>query len=625
MNHEPLTVAVVGATGVVGRTMIQVLNEREFPVGELRLLASGDRPAGPCRSTAATLEIGEAVARRLRGRRHRAVLGRRRHLARAGARPPSPAARRSSTTPRRGGWTRRSRSSSRQVNPDDLEGHQGIIANPNCSTMQLVPVLMALRDAVGLERVVVDTYQSVSGTGADALAELETQIRAHVAGEPQASRASTRTRSRSTRCPRSTSSCDNGYTKEEWKVVTESRKILAPAGPAHLVHGGPRPGLRQPLRGGPRRDARPDHARARARAVRRRARASSSRTTRPSIDYPLATEAAGRDEIFVGRVRQRHRPIAGRPRPRVLGRLRQPAQGRGDERGRDRRGPRRARLDRRRAADRARRARRHAAAGARRGDGVTDAERRAALEAIAAEVRACTRCRLHETRTQAVPGEGDPDTEVVFVGEGPGLQRGPRRAGRSSAGPATCWSSSSARSAGGARTCSSPTSSSAGRPTTATREPDEIAACAPYLRRQLEVLDPALVVTLGRFSMGTLHARRADLARPTARSVRSTRRRAPATPWRSRCTTRPPRCGRRPSNARATPTSRRVPAALHRRPRRATRGRATTAAGRPGAGRAEADRPQPRRSTAADAEPGPSGRLPAPRPPRRPTTPTPPD
>ena len=72
-----------------------------------------------------------------------------------------------------------------QVNPDDLEAHEGIIANPNCSTMQLVPPLMALRDAVGLERVVVDTYQAVSGTGGKAIAELETQIRAHVAGRAE--------------------------------------------------------------------------------------------------------------------------------------------------------------------------------------------------------------------------------------------------------------------------------------------------------------------------------------------------------------------------------------------------------------------------------------------------------
>jgi aspartate-semialdehyde dehydrogenase len=70
------------------------------------------------------------------------------------------------------------------VNPDDMAGHEGIIANPNCSTMQLVPVLMALRDTVGIERDVVDTYQSVSGTGAEAIAELEGQIRAHISGEP---------------------------------------------------------------------------------------------------------------------------------------------------------------------------------------------------------------------------------------------------------------------------------------------------------------------------------------------------------------------------------------------------------------------------------------------------------
>ena len=65
-----------------------------------------------------------------------------------------------------------------QVNPDDAAAHEGIIANPNCSTMQLVPVFMALRDTVGLERVIVDTYQSVSGTGAEAVEELEAQVRA---------------------------------------------------------------------------------------------------------------------------------------------------------------------------------------------------------------------------------------------------------------------------------------------------------------------------------------------------------------------------------------------------------------------------------------------------------------
>ena len=102
---------------------------------------------------------------------------------------------------------------------------------------------------------------------------------------------------------------------------------------------------------------------------------------------------------------------------------------------------------------------------------VTRDERRVALEAIASEVRVCTRCRLHEGRTQAVPGEGEPGHRGRVRGRGPRVQRGPRGPARSSAAPAACSSSCSARSAGSARTCSSPTSSSAGRPTTATRSP----------------------------------------------------------------------------------------------------------------------------------------------------------
>jgi uracil-DNA glycosylase len=133
---------------------------------------------------------------------------------------------------------------------------------------------------------------------------------------------------------------------------------------------------------------------------------------------------------------------------------------------------------------------------------VTDAERRSALEAIAAEVRVCTKCRLHETRTRAVPGEGDPETEVVFVGEGPGFNED--REGRPFIGRAGDLLVKLLASIGWRRgdvfitnvvKCRPPDNRDPG--------PDEIAACAPYLRRQLEVLDPAVIVTLGRFSMGT--------------------------------------------------------------------------------------------------------------------------
>jgi DNA polymerase len=133
---------------------------------------------------------------------------------------------------------------------------------------------------------------------------------------------------------------------------------------------------------------------------------------------------------------------------------------------------------------------------------VTRGERRAALEQIASEVLDCTRCRLHEGRTRAVPGEGDPDTEVVFVGEGPGFNED--REGRPFVGRAGGLLVRLLGAIGWQREDVFITNVVKCRPPeNRDPEPDEIAACAPYLRRQLEALDPAVVVTLGRHSMGT--------------------------------------------------------------------------------------------------------------------------
>lgn len=131
----------------------------------------------------------------------------------------------------------------------------------------------------------------------------------------------------------------------------------------------------------------------------------------------------------------------------------------------------------------------------------TTEQRRAALEAIAAEVRTCTSCRLAQGRTKAVPGEGHPDTEVVFVGEGPGQTEDQQ--GRPFVGRAGELLVKWLASIGWRRQEVFITNIVKCRPPgNRDPEPDEIAACAPYLRRQLEVLDPAVVVTLGRFSMG---------------------------------------------------------------------------------------------------------------------------
>ena len=133
---------------------------------------------------------------------------------------------------------------------------------------------------------------------------------------------------------------------------------------------------------------------------------------------------------------------------------------------------------------------------------MTRDERRAALEQIASEIRACTGCRLHEGRTRAVPGEGDPDTEVVFVGEGPGFNED--REGRPFVGRAGGLLVRLLASIGWQRDDVFITNVVKCRPPdNRDPQPDEIAACAPYLRRQLAILDPAVVVTLGRYSMGT--------------------------------------------------------------------------------------------------------------------------
>jgi len=301
MNRQPLTVAVVGATGVVGRTMIQILNEREFPLDELRLLASGRSAGRSVIVDGRTLEIGEAVPDAFDGV-DIALFSAGADVSRELA--PAAVARGATVIDNSSAWRMDPNIPLvvSQVNPDDLEGHPGIVANPNCSTMQLAPVLMALRDTVGIERVIVDTYQSVSGTGADALAELEGQIRAHVAGESKTATVYPHPIAFNA-LPEIDVFLPNGYTKEEWKVVTENRKILgmpdlrisctAVRIPVFVSHS-------EAVHVETREPVTPERARKLFAAV----PGVLVQDDPAAHEYPLATEAAGRDEIFVGRVRQ---------------------------------------------------------------------------------------------------------------------------------------------------------------------------------------------------------------------------------------------------------------------------------------------------------------------------------
>jgi aspartate-semialdehyde dehydrogenase len=301
MTRHPLSVAVVGATGVVGRTLIQILAEREFPLRELRLLASG-RSAGRSISVdGRTLEVAEAMPQAFDGV-DIALFSAGGSVSEELA--PEAVAHGATVIDNSSAWrmTEGVPLVVSQVNPDDAAEHEGIIANPNCSTMQLAPVLMALRDAVGLERVVVDTYQSVSGTGGEAVEELEGQIRAHVAGGPKTASVYPHPIAFNA-LPEIDVFLPNGYSREEWKVVQESRKILhlpdlrisctAVRVPVFVSHSeAVHVETVEPIT--------PDRARELFAAV-----PGVIVQDDPAAHlYPLATEAAGRDEVFVGRVRQ---------------------------------------------------------------------------------------------------------------------------------------------------------------------------------------------------------------------------------------------------------------------------------------------------------------------------------
>jgi len=301
MTRKPLTVAVVGATGVVGRTMIQVLGERHFPAGELRLLASGRSAGSAVSLDGRTHEIGEATADAFDGV-DIALFSAGTEVSAALA--PLAVARGATVIDNSNAWRMDPAVPLivSQVNPDDAAFHEGIIANPNCSTMQLAPVLMALRDGVGIERVVVDTYQSVSGTGAEAIAELEGQIRAHVGGSPKEARVYPHPIAFNA-LPEIDVFLENGYTREEWKVVTESRKILhlpelrlsctAVRVPVFVSH------------------SEAVHVETTEPITVERARELFAAVPGVVVQddpaghvYPLATQAAGRDEVFVGRIRR---------------------------------------------------------------------------------------------------------------------------------------------------------------------------------------------------------------------------------------------------------------------------------------------------------------------------------
>ena len=298
-----MRVAVVGATGAVGSTMLGVMRERSFPADEVVAFASE-------RSVGRTIDFGDRDLE-VRALSEDSIQGFDVALFSAGR-----------TTS--GEWAPRFveagavvvDNSSRwrmeddvplvvaEVNPHALDRQKGIVANPNCSTMQMVVALKPILDAVGIERLVVTTLQSVSGTGQRAVEEMHDQTRALIeADEMPAPQVFPHQIAGNVLPQAGNFPADSDYTDEELKLVNESRKILEAPDigvsatctrvPVYTSHSeSVNVQTRDPLS--------PEECRELLAAF-------------PGITvlddpadgvYPLAIDAAGRDDVLVGRIRR---------------------------------------------------------------------------------------------------------------------------------------------------------------------------------------------------------------------------------------------------------------------------------------------------------------------------------
>jgi len=220
-------VAVIGATGNVGREMLKVLVERQFPISEVVALAS-------TRSVGSEVSFGDGVLK-VKALDYYDFKGTDIALMSAGGEiakqwAPKIAAQGCMVIDNSSAWRmdRQVPLVVPEVNADALNDiPKGIIANPNCSTAQLVVALKPLHDLFTIKRVVVSTYQSVSGAGKEAMDELFRQTRAIFVADPVEVSEFTKQIAFNV-IPHIDVFLDSGLTKEEWKMVVETQKILDP-------------------------------------------------------------------------------------------------------------------------------------------------------------------------------------------------------------------------------------------------------------------------------------------------------------------------------------------------------------------------------------------------------------
>lgn len=294
-------VAIMGATGVVGREMLKILEEREFPVSSLRLLAS-ERSVG-LRLSFRGKDIPIELLTHDSFKDIDIVLS-------------SPGASVSKVfTPsavKAGAVVIDNTSAFRmekdvplvvpEVNPHRIKEHKGIIANPNCSTIQMVVALKPIYDAVGIKRIVVSTYQSVSGAGKKAMSALDKETREMLngmgIGKPTLPH-----QIAFNLIPQIDVFLENYYTKEEMKMVNETRKIMEALEiqitatcvrvPVFISHS-------ESV------NIETEKKLTREKAIEILSRAPGVKVVDDVTKgvYPLPIMAAGQDEVFVGRIRE---------------------------------------------------------------------------------------------------------------------------------------------------------------------------------------------------------------------------------------------------------------------------------------------------------------------------------
>ena len=300
----PKTVAVAGATGLVGSQMLKTLEERQFPIKSLKPLASE-------RSRGKTVTFkGEVVPVEVLS--ESSFKGVDIALCSAGG----GTSKKFAPCAAKDGCVVVDNSSAWRMDPEvplvvpevnahDITKHKGIIANPNCSTIQMVVVLKPLHDAATITRVVVSTYQAVSGAGVKALDELDNQTRAILEGkEPQCAEFP---HPIAFNCipqiPGSDAFTDNGYTSEEMKMVNETMKIMGDNSIRVTATT-----VRVPVHSG--------HSESVNVETKTKLSADQARellSKAPGVVvlddpakqiYPLALDCVGKDATFVGRIRE---------------------------------------------------------------------------------------------------------------------------------------------------------------------------------------------------------------------------------------------------------------------------------------------------------------------------------